>query len=208
MNKNHVYNQVIEYAKANNIKFAVTTHQEMCPEVDLNGYSFLDTNTFEIPCSFSVDKAVILCIDTPVDMTPEDTGKSYGKYWSTITDLNKIAKPQYVAVDGAYVKLMCWCDWEGEEDIKNDFVEACYDAMMQINNSGECTIDFRLFLDNDATPIIFSTETFLEMWGYVKDLVDWDIEIYANIHDKNMAVSTDHGIVCHNNSGLRIIKAY
>lgn len=208
MNKNHVYNQVIEYAKANNINYAVTAHEEICPEVDLNGYSFLDTNTFEIPCSFSVDKAVILCIDTPVDMTPEDTGKSYGKYWSTITDLNKIAKPQYVAVDGAYVKLMCWCDWEGEEDQKRDFIEACNEALeVTVNDhKNKSSFDFRLFLGDDVTPFIFSdTEN---MWNFVKDLVGWNIEIYAILIEPNMAITTNHGIKCHNNSGLRIIEAY
>lgn len=211
MNKSAIYEQVIEFAKANNIKYAVTTNDEMCPEMDLNGYCFLDTESLEIPCSFSVDKALVLCINTPMDMTPEDTGKSYDKYWNVITNLNKIQKPQYVALDGAYVKLMCWCDWAGEEDNRCDFTEACQAAMMLIDAKySGYYIDFRLFVDKDVTPFIFSVQEIFDMWEYVKNLVDWDIEIYASIPDKNTwkAVATDHGVESHNNSGLRIIKAY
>lgn len=211
MNKSVIYEKVIDFAKANNIKYAVTTNDEMCPEMDLNGYCFLDTESLEIPCSFSVDRALVLCINTPMDMTPEDTGKSYFKYWDVITKLNKIGKPQYVALDGAYIKLMCWCDWTGEEDNKRDFIEACHDAMMQIDakHTGY-PIDFRLFLDKDVTPFIFSKNEIDKMWDFVKNLVDWDIEIYVNVPDCNTwtAETTDHGIESHNNSGLRIIKAY
>ena len=208
MNKNVIYEKVIEYAKANNIKFVVVKNDEIDPAMDLNGYNFLDTDLLEIPCTFAVDKAIILCIDTPVDMTPEDTGESYGKYWDTICDLKKIQKPQYVALDGAYIKLMCWCDWAGEEDNQRDFVEACKDALMQVDKYAGCTLDFRLFVSKDVTPFIFSVQEILDMWKYVEDLVDWDIEIYANNPYNNTAVTTDHGVESHNNSGLRIIKAY
>lgn len=211
MNKNVIYENVIEYAKANNIKFAFVKNDEIDPAMDLNGYNFLDTNTFEIPCTFAVDRAVILCIDTPVDMTPEDTGKSYVNYWDVINDLNRIGKPQYIALDGAYIKLMCWCDWVGEEDPKRDFLEACKDAMMQIDaRYTGYPIDFRLFLDNDVTPFIFSENEIDKMWDFVKNLVDWDIEIYTNVpeHGTWMAETTDHGIESHKNSELRIIKAY
>lgn len=211
MNKSIIYEQVIEFAKANNIKYAVTTNDEMCPEVDLNGYCFLDTDTFEIPCSFSVDKALVLCINTPMDMTPEDTGKSYDKYWNVITKLNKIAKPQYVALDGAYVKLMCWCDWSGENTSKRDFFEACKDALELVMGDEQytgCPVDFRLFLDKDVTPFIFSHNEIDKLWDFVKNLVDWDIEIYANFPDGNMSESTDHGVESHKNTELRIIKAY
>ena len=211
MNKNVIYEKVIEYAKANNIKFVVVKNDEIDPAMDLNGYNFLDTDLLEIPCTFAVDKAIILCIDTPVDMTPEDTGKSYQKYWDTICELKNIQKPQYVALDGAYIKLMCWCDWAGEEDPKWDFLEACKDAIELIKNNEQytgCPIDFRLFIDKDVTPFIFSTREIDKMWDFVKNLVDWDIEIYANFPDANMAETTDHGIESHKNSELRIIKAY
>ena len=211
MNKNSIYEKVIEYAKANNIKFAFVKDKEICPDSDLNGYCLLDTDTFEIPCAFAVDKAIILCIDTPMDMTPEDTGKSYHKYWDTICDLKKIQKPQYVALDGAYIKLMCWCDWMGEEDPKRDFFEACKDALELVMGDEQytgCPVDFRLFLDKDVTPFIFSHNEIDKLWDFVKNLVDWDIEIYANIPDANMAETTDHGIESHKNSELRIIKAY
>lgn len=211
MNKSVIYEKVIEYAKANNIKFAFVKDDEICPEMDLNGFCFLDTDTFEIPCTFAVDKAVILCINTPADMTPEDTGKSYHKYWNVITDLNKIGKPQYVALDGAYVKLMCWCDWMGEENHKSDFIEACKDALELIKDNEEytgCPIDFRLFIDKDVTPFIFSYKEIDKMWDFVKNLVDWDIEIYANFPNANMSESTDHGIESHINTELLIIKAY
>lgn len=208
MNKNVIYEKVIEYAKANNIKFVVVKNDEIDPAMDLNGYNFLDTDLLEIPCTFAVDKAIILCIDTPVDMTPEDTGKSYQKYWDTICELKNIQKPQYVALDGAYIKLMCWCDWAGEEDCKRDFTEACYAALMQVDTHIGCTLDFRLFVDKDVTPFIFSVNEILDMWEFVKNIVDWDIEIYANIAVNNTAVTTDHGVESHNNSGLRIIKAY
>lgn len=211
MNKSVIYEKVIEYAKANNIKFAFVKDNEIDPAMDLNGYNLLDTDTFEIPCTFAVDRAIILCIDTPADMTPEDTGKSYLNYWDVINDLNKIGKPQYIALDGAYVKLMCWCDWVGEEDPKRDFLEACKDAVELIKdneNYAGCPIDFRLFIDKDVTPFIFSDREIDEMWNFVKNLVDWDIEIYANFPDANMAVTTDHGIESHKNSELLIIKAY
>ena len=211
MNKNIIYEKVIEYAKANNIKFVVVKNDEIDPAMDLNGYNFLDTDLLEIPCTFAVDKAIILCIDTPMDMTPEDTGKSYQKYWDTICELKNIQKPQYVALDGAYIKLMCWCDWAGEEDPKWDFLEACKDAIELIKNNEQytgCPIDFRLFIDKDVTPFIFSTREIDNMWDFVKNLVDWDIEIYANFPDANMAETTDHGIESHKNSELRIIKAY
>lgn len=211
MNKNVIYEKVIEYAKANNIKFVVVKNDEIDPAMDLNGYNFLDTDLLEIPCTFAVDKAIILCIDTPVDMTPEDTGKSYQKYWDTICELKNIQKPKYVALDGAYIKLMCWCDWAGEEDPKWDFLEACKDALELIKDNEQytgCPIDFRLFLDKDVTPFIFSAKEIDKMWDFVKNLVDWDIEIYANFPDANMAENTDHGIESHKNSELRIIKAY
>lgn len=211
MNKNNVYEQVIEYAKAKNIKFIIVKDDEIDPAFDLNGYNFLDTDILEIPCTFAVDKALILCVDTPMDMTPEDTGKSYDKYWNTICDLKKIQKPQYVALDGAYIKLMCWCDWMGEEDPKRDFIEACKDAVELVMGETKyagCPIDFRLFLSKDVTPFIFSYKEIDTMWDFVKNLVDWDIEIYANFPDANMAETTDHGIESHKNNGLRIIKAY
>ena len=211
MNKSVIYEKVIEYAKANNINFAFVKDKEICPEMDFNGFCFLDTDTFEIPCTFAVDEAIILCIDTPADMTPEDTGISYVKYWDVINDLNKIGKPQYIALDGAYVKLMCWCDWMGEEDPKRDFIEACKDAVelvMGETKYAECPIGFRLFLSEDVTPFIFSYKEIDKMWDFVKNLVDWDIEIYANFPDTNMSETTDHGIESHKNSELRIIKAY
>jgi hypothetical protein len=211
MNKSIIYEKVIEYAKANNIKFAFVKDYEICPDRDLNGFCLLDTDTLEIPCAFAVDKAVILCIDTPTDMTPDDTGKSYGKYWDVITDLTRKGKPQYVALDGAYIKLMCWCDWMGEEDPKRDFFEACKDALELVMENEQytgCPIDFRLFIDKDVTPFIFSYSEIDKMWDFIKNLVDWDIEIYANFPDANMSESTDHGIESHKNTELLIIKAY
>jgi len=213
MNKSVIYEKVIDFAKANNIKYAVTTNDEMCPEMDLNGYCFLDTDTLEIPCSFSVDRALVLCINTPMDMTPEDTGKSYDKYWNTIWNLNKIQKPQYVALDGAYIKLMCWCDWSGEENNKRDFIGACKDAFKltkDIEDNTDWSIDFRLFIDKDVTPFIFRYSEIDKMWDFVKNLVDWDIKIYTNVPDYTAwkAVATGHGVESHKNTELRIIKAY
>jgi hypothetical protein len=211
MNKNNIYEKIINYAQANNIKFVVVKDDEIDPAMDLNGYNFLDINLLEIPCTFAVDKAIILCIDSPMDMTPEDTGESYDKYWNTICKLNKIQKPQYVALDGAYIKLMCWCDWMGEEDPKRDFIEACKDATMKIDakHTGY-SIHFRLFIDKDVAPFVFGENEIDKMWEYVKNLVDWDIKICINVPDKNTlkTVSIDHGVESHNNSGLRIIKAY
>ena len=62
--------------------------------------------------------------------------------------------------------------------------------------------------DPEAVDRIFSENEIDKMWEYVKNLVDWDIEIYANFPDANMAETTDHGIESHKNSELRIIKAY
>ena len=212
MNKNVIYEKVIEYAKANNIKFVVVKNDEIDPAMDLNGYNFLDTDLLEIPCTFAVDKAIILCIDTPVDMTPEDTGKSYQKYWDTICELKNIQKPQYVALDGAYIKLMCWCDWAGEEDPKRDFFEACEEAIKEIKSEdwyhGE-PLDFRLTIEGCSTlGLTFTTNEIGNMWECVKNLVDWDCEIYVNYSDINTAETTDHGVKSHMNSELRIIKAY
>ena len=44
MNKSVIYEKVIEYAKANKIKFAVVKNDEIDPAMDLNGYNFLDMN--------------------------------------------------------------------------------------------------------------------------------------------------------------------
>lgn len=208
MNKNHVYEQVIEYAKANNIKFAITTHEEMCPEVDLNGYCFLDTDTFEIPAAFSVDKAVILCIDTPVDMTPEDTGESYDKYWATITNLNKIGKPQYIAIDGVYVKLMCWCDWEGENDPKKEFTDACKEAVNKVVCHDVAETDLRFIIAVGGTELgitcLASDKGIDEMYDWISAITDWDCRLC--IKDKNQF--TEHGVRCDKLCGMRVVNVY
>ena len=129
MTKNN-YKAIADFCKENNIKFAVITDEsEICPTIDLNGFDFIDTETFEIPASFNVDRCLTVCLDTPNMMTPEDTAESYDKYYNIVTKLRELSRPQYIAVDGSYIKLMCWCDWSGEEDPKRDFLEACKNAL-------------------------------------------------------------------------------
>lgn len=211
MTKNN-YKAIADFCKENNIKFAVITDEsEICPTIDLNGFDFIDTETFEIPTSFNVDRCLTVCLDTPNMMTPEDTAESYDKYYNIVTKLRELSRPQYIAVDGSYIKLMCWCDWSGEEDPKREFLEACKDALELIKDNEQytgCPIDFRLFIDKDVTPFIFSCSEIDKMWDFVKNIVDWDIEIYANFPDANMAETTDHGVRYENVCGMRYLTAY
>jgi hypothetical protein len=204
---NKIYKAVIDYANANGLKYAYTdSNMEIDPSFDFNGFDFIDTETFEIPCCFEVEDAVIVCLMTPNEMTPEDTGESYDHYYNILTGLNKIAKPQYIAPDGCYVKMMCWCNHADSgkvgEDDGTTFKEACTEAIKKAVNEKwfspiESILDFRFWEDeNDPTPVIVSINPvdIEAMWEAIKDRETFDCEIYVNTVNENHSFPSDHGV--------------
>jgi len=222
MSKNINYSAIIDYCNANKLNFCVANDEEINPEMDFNGLSFIDTETFEIPCSFMVEKAVIVNIPTPNDMTPEDTGESYGKYKRFVDNLTAISRPQYIAPDGCYIKLMCWCKWadtgvigdDEVEDTKTDtpnpaFFKACKEAVEKVKSEhwyDGNPLDFRVWIEgnDDPTPEIFAINDIEKMYDYIKDKSKWDCEIYCTSADKQYAFTADHGVWLNKND----IKAY
>lgn len=213
---NTIYKAVIDYAKANGLEYAYTdSNMEIDPSFDFNGFDFIDTETFEIPCSFEVEDAVIVCLMTPNEMTPEDTGKSYDRYYNILTGLNNIAKPQYIAPDGCYVKMMCWCNHADSgkvgEDGETTFKNACVEAIKKAVNEKwfnpiENILDFRFWDDGDPIPVIVSINPvdIDAMWETIKDREVFDCELYVNTVDENYSYPSDHGVRKENGN----IKAY
>ena len=216
---NKIYKAVIDYAKANGLRYAYTdSNMEIDPSFDFNGFDFIDTETFEIPCSFEVDNAVIVCLMTPNELTPEDTGESYDRYYNILTGLNKIAKPQYIAPDGCYVKMMCWCNHAdcgkvGEDNVIT-FKEACTEAIKKAVFKEACTeaiknsvnekwfspieniLDFRFWDEDDPTPVIVSINPVdIEvMWETIKDRETFDCELFVNTVGENYSFPSNHGV--------------
>lgn len=209
---NNNYKEVIEFCKLNNIKFAVVSKEtEITPTVDLNGFDLIDTETFEIPSSFEVERAIIVCIDTPKDLTPEDTGKSYDTYHNTVNRLRYISRPQYIGVDGSYVKLMVWCEWAGENDPKKEFTDACKEAVNKaVCNCGADVdeTDLRFGIAVGGTELGFtclaSDKGIDEMYDWIRAITDWDWRLY--IKDKNQF--TEHGVRCDKLCGMRVVTVY
>lgn len=213
---NKIYKAVIDYAKANGLKYTYTdSNMEIDPSFDFNGFDFIDTETFEIPNCFEVDDAVIVCLMTPNELTPEDTGESYDDYYNLVCGLNKIAKPQYIAPDGCYVKMMCWCNHADSgkvgEDDGTTFNNACIEAIKNITNEKwfnpiESILDFRFFTEGDPTPDIFSINPIdvEAMWETIKDRETFDCEIYVNTFGENYSFHSNHGVRKENGN----IKAY
>lgn len=213
---NTIYKAIIDYAKANGLKYAYTdSNMEIDPSFDFNGFDFIDTETFEIPCSFEVDNAVIVCLMTPNELTPEDTGESYDRYYNILTGLNKIAKPQYIAPDGCYVKMMCWCNHADSgkvgEDDGTTFKNACIEAIKNTVNEKwfspiENILDFRFWEEGDPTPVIVSINPvdIEAMWETIKGRETFDCELYVNTVDENYSYPSGHGVRKENGK----IKAY
>lgn len=216
MKKNN-YSAIIDYCNANKLKFCVANDMEIDPAMDFNDLPFIDTETFEIPCCFMVEKAVIVNIPTPNEMTPEDTGESYGKYQYFVHGLTAISRPQYIAPDGFYIKLMCWCDWIGEDNKEDDdiqrqdlvFINACREAIEKVRKEhwyAGNLLDFRVTIEGDDDPTleIFGIDNLKEMYNYIKGKGHFDCEIYCTSADKQYAFTTDHGVWLTKND----IKAY
>lgn len=205
--KSKNYKALIDYAKKNNIKFAVVNgFDEIDSSFDFDGLSLIDTETFEIPCCFGVDRALIMCIDTPADMTPDDTGKSFYDYSNTVNELREICRPQYIAPQGCYIKLMCWCDWVESPDIKDEFIECCNEAINSVLGNLNTVIDFRVWNGNDPTPDIYSQNEIHQMFEDMSNRESFDAEIYANIDGS--AYTTGHGIKGDIYHGLKLVSSY
>ena len=218
MSKNINYSAIFDFANANKLNFCVVNDDEIDSAMQFNGLSFIDTETFEIPCSFMVEKAVIVNIPTPNEMTPEDTGESYGKYKDFVDGLTAISRPQYIAPDGCYIKLMCWCKWadtgvigdDEVEDTKTDtpnpaFFKACKDAVEKVKSEhwyDGNLLDFRVWIEgadnpnpeDDPTPEIFSINEIEKMYDYIKDKSNFDCEIYVTESNHLYAFTSDHGV--------------
>lgn len=209
MNKND-YKAIADYCTKHNIKFAVIPNEmELDPATELNGFNLIDTETFEIPCCFEVERGLIVCLDTPKDMTPNDTGESYDKYYSQLTDLRLISRPQYIAVDGSYIKLMCWCDWTDDSSPLQKFCDKCQEAILKTvdDETPAAMLDFRVYI-GDVTLSIFEAtlKGIKEMYNFVKDITDFDCELYINYYDH--AETADHGIRNENVKGMTYLAAY
>lgn len=208
------YKTLIDYAKKNNIKFGViNNYEEIDSSFDFNGLSLIDTETLEIPCTFAVDRALIMCIPTPKDMTPDDTGRSQDIYDRMVYDLRTICRPQYIAVDGAYIKLMCWCDWDVPtdtsvygENLMKEF-EACRDkavATVKANLSNPTYFSVS-WLDDEAKP---STDTWAidNDWFTANHEREFNAEIYTVIDGEGYP--TSHGVKYAKYNGMLLMLDY
>lgn len=204
------YKSIADYCTKHSIKFAVIPDEmELDPATELNGFNLIDTRTFEIPCCFDVERGLIVCLDTPKDMTPNDTGESYDKYYNQLTDLRLISRPQYIAVDGSYVKLMCWCDWADYNSPLQKFYDKCQEAILKTvdDETPAPMLDFRVYV-GDVTLSIFETtlKGIKEMYNFVKNITDFDCELYINHYDH--AETANHGIRNENVKGMTYLTAY
>ena len=213
--KSKDYKSIIDYAKKNNIRFAcINDFKEIDPSFEFNGLSAIDTETFEIPCCFAVERALVLCLLTPYEMTPEDTGESYDKYYSTLSDLREISRPQYIVPDesGDYIKLMMWCDWSESGEVEQDFTECCNEAIYSIADCITNPIDFRVSsFDDEPTPVIYAIDEISKMYddnyNNVEGLdCDLDCELYMNIDGS--AYPADHGVKTTMYEGMLLIESY
>jgi len=213
----NTFNELVRFAKNNGINFGYFDEPDVIESsFDFNGLEFINTETFEIPCCIIPDNALIMCINTPFDMTPDDTGLSYDEYRNVILDLINIQKPTYIAVDGAYVKLMCWCDLDMSDTYKKptleEFIACCKEALENVRKdstyNGE-PLDFRCTKsnNNDPTPYICtdvdSDKALAKMFDWLSDCngIDdyWDCEIYINYKDDESswgwADTADAGVI-------------
>lgn len=208
--KSKDYKSIIDYAKKEDLRFAVINDfKEIDPSFEFNGLSAIDTETFEIPCCFAVERALVVCILTPNDMTPEDTGMSYNVYNNHINGLRSICRPQYIVPDegGAYIKLMIWCDWSESGDIEADFDECCKEAIENVKKCITNPLDFRVSCKADPTPDIYSTDEISEMYNeHYNSAEGLDCELYMNCGDS--AYTTDHGVKTTMYEGMVLIESY
>ncbi len=208
--KSKDYKSIIDYAKKENLRFAVINDfKEIDTPFEFNGLFAIDTETFEIPCCFAVERALVVCILTPNDMTPEDTGKSYNVYDNHIHGLRSICRPQYIVPDegGAYIKLMIWCDWSESGGIEADFDECCKEAIENVRKCITNPLDFRVPCKADPTPDIYSTDEISKMYNeHYNSVEGLDCELYMNCGDS--AYTTDHGVKTTMYEGMALIESY
>lgn len=206
-----VYKSVIDYAKKRGLRFAaINDFKEIDTAFEFNGLSAIDAETFEIPCCFAVDRALVVCLQTPHDMTPEDTGKSYHVYYDDMCGLREICRPQYIVPDegGAYIQLMIWCDWSESGGIEADFSECCKEAIENVRKCITNPLDFRVrAFNDDPTPDIYSTDEISEMYNdHYNSVEGLDCELYMNCGDS--AYTTDHGVKTTMYEGMVLIESY
>ena len=209
--KSKDYKSIIDYANKNNIRFAaINEFKEIDACFEFNNLPLIDTETFEIPCCFAVERALVVCIPTPHDMTPEDTGKSYQTYYNNVQTLRELCRPQYIAVEGAYVKVMMWCDWAESDEVEADFEECCKEAIKNVRKCITDPLDFRVPCKVDPTPDIYSTDEISEMYcdnySGVEGMDIIDCELYINI--EGSAYTTDHGVKVEDYHGMVLIETY
>lgn len=211
--KSKDYKSLIDYAKKRGLRFAaINDFKEIDTSFEFNGLSAIDTNTFEIPCCFAVERALVVCLLTPHDMTPEDTGESYHDYYADMCGLRDICRPQYIVPDegGTYIKLMIWCDWS-EVEVEVDFEECCKEAIENVRKSITNPLDFRVPCKDDPTPDIYSTDEISEMYNEHYNSVEGldcglDCELYMNCGDS--AYTTNHGVKTTMYEGMVLIENY
>ena len=213
--KSNDYKSIIDYANKNNIRFAaINEFKEIDACFEFNNMPLIDTETFEIPCCFAVDRALVLCIPTPHDMTPEDTGKSYQTYYDYVDQLRQICRPQYIALDGAYVKIMMWCDWSESNTLFGDFAEHCQEAIENVRKCITDPLDFRVPCKADPTPDIYDASElddiatmYYDHYSGVEGLdCELDCELYMNCGGS--AYTTDHGVRTTMYNGMVLIESY
>lgn len=195
MPKNN-YGSIANYCKKRDIKFAVvSTPTEICPATDFNGFDLVDTETFEIPKCFKVNRALFVCLDTPAD----------DRNYFEIQALRQISRPQYISTEDGYVKLMCWCDWDAfAEDPKSDFVEFCLEAVKSaVGEDHSGNLKFKV--DIGGVPILTdkaSAESIAYIYDWIKCLTDYDCKLYDG--DK----FTGHGVRCVKIADMYTLERY
>lgn len=204
------YKSIIDYAKKRGLRFAaINDFKEIDTTFEFNGLSAIDTETFEIPCCFAVERALVVCILTPNDMTPEDTGESYQTYYDHVQTMRELCRPQYIVPNegGAYIQLMIWCDWSESGGIEADFSECCKEAIENVRKCITNPLDFRVPCKADPTPDIYSTDEISEMYNaHYNSVEGLDCELYMNCGDS--AYTTDHGVKTTMYEGMVLIESY
>lgn len=205
--KSSEYKKIIDFAKEKSIKYCVINEcTEIDPCFDFNNLPLIDTETFEIPCCFEVDRALVLCFPSPHDMTPEDTGKSYQTYYDYVDQLRKICRPQYIALEGAYVKLMVWCDWSVSGDAEIEFYNCCNEAVKKIQESTPTNMEFHVCQPNDHTPAIFQLSEIDIMYSHIMNKPEFNCEIHMNLC--NIPKPTNHGVKSEMYGEMRLFEVY
>lgn len=104
------YKNIVNLARKMGLNYAFMDEYDcVSPCIDF-GVEFIDTESFEVPCSFDVNEMLIVHFP---DVKDDDDGSSYNEYFTNMEILRDELKPQYIAFDKQpyAVKLMVWCEW-------------------------------------------------------------------------------------------------